>query len=82
MLIANFESGVHKLVEEISASYWEIFKKEIDSFTHLSKKGKELNEINDNIEYAYARGKISEQHYKLLSMKIRSSVNTNKNKNE
>ena len=45
MLIANFESGVDKLVEEISASYWEIFKKEIDSFTHLSKKGKELNEM-------------------------------------
>ena len=66
MLIANFESGVDKLVGEISASYWKIFKKEIVSFTHLSKKGKELNEINDNIEHAYARGKISEEHYKCL----------------
>jgi len=56
--------------------------KEIDSFTHLSEKdkGKELNEIKDNIEDAYAKGKISEQHYNLLNKKIESFVNTNENK--
>ena len=71
-----------KLVDDISISYQEIFKKEIDSFTHLSKKGKEkeLNEIKDNIEESYAKGKISEQHYNLLDKKMESFVNTNKNK--
>jgi hypothetical protein len=73
-----------KLVEDISISYLEIFKKEIDSFTHLSErdKEKELNEIKYNIEDACAKGKISELHYNLLNKKMESFVNTNKNKNK
>jgi hypothetical protein len=39
-----------------------------------------LNEIKDNIEESYAKGKISEQHYNLLNKKIESFVNTNENK--
>lgn len=43
-------------------------------------KEKELNVLKDHIEDAYAKGKISEQHYNLLNKKIESFVNTNKNK--
>jgi hypothetical protein len=39
-----------------------------------------LNEVKDNIEDAYAKRKIGEQHYNLLSKKIESFVNTNNNK--
>ena len=60
------------LVEEISASYWEIFNKEIDTLSKLSDKSKNLDEIRENIEYAFARGKINEQHYKLLNTKMNS----------
>ena len=45
------------------------FSRKIDSFIHLSEKEKGLNEIKDNIEDAYAKGKISEQHYNLLNKK-------------
>ena len=31
-------------------------------------------------EYAYARGKLNEQHYNLLNKKIESFVNSNKKK--
>jgi YVTN family beta-propeller protein len=67
-----------KLVDDISISYLEIFRKEIDSFTNLSEedKEKEVNEIKDNIEDAYTKGKISEQYYNLLNKKIESFVNT------
>jgi hypothetical protein len=72
-----------KLVDDISINYREIFRKEIDSFTNLSAKDKEkeLNEIKDNIEDSYTKGKISEQYYNLLNKKI-ESLNTNKNKNK
>jgi len=42
-------------------------------------KGEELNEIKDNIEDAYTKGKISQQHYNLLNKKIESFVITHKN---
>lgn len=43
-------------------------KKEIDSSDHLSQRDKdrELNEIKDSIEDAFAKRKLSEQHYNLL----------------
>ena len=69
-----------KLTDDISISYQEIFKKEIGSLTYLSEKDKELNVIKDNIEDAYAKGKISKQHYNLLNKKVESFVNANKNK--
>lgn len=60
-----------KLVNDISISYQEIFKKEIDLLgVDLSEKDKGLNEIKENIEDAYAKGKITEQHYNLLNKKI------------
>jgi YVTN family beta-propeller protein len=70
------------LVNDISINYREIFKKEINSFTRLSErdKEKELNEIKDNIEESYAKGKISDQHYNLLNKKIESLMSTNENK--
>jgi uncharacterized membrane protein len=73
-----------KLVDDISISYREI-KKEIDSLMidpSKEDKEKERNKIKDDIEDAYAKGKISEQHYNLLNKKIESFVNTNTNKNK
>jgi uncharacterized membrane protein len=72
-----------RLIEDISIRYQEIFKKEIDSLkTDLYQDDKEKwsNEIKDNIEDAYVKGKISEQHYNLLNKKIESIVNTDENK--
>jgi YVTN family beta-propeller protein len=70
-----------KLTDDISISYQEIFKKEIDSFNRMSEKDKDtgLSEVKDNIEDAYAKRKIGEQHYNLLSKKIESFVTTHKN---
>jgi hypothetical protein len=34
------------------------------------------NDWNMDIEYAYARGKLNEQHYNLLNTKIESFVNS------
>jgi YVTN family beta-propeller protein len=66
-----------KLIDDISISYREIFKREILSEEH---KEKQLDEIKDNIEDAFVKGKISEQHYNLLNKKIESFVNTGENK--
>jgi hypothetical protein len=38
------------------------------------------NDWNMDIEYAYARGKLNEQHYNLLNKKMESFVNSNKKK--
>jgi YVTN family beta-propeller protein len=70
-----------KLLDDISISYQEIFKREIDSVMIVSSdkdKEKGLNEIRDDIENACAKGKISELHYNLLNKRIESIVNTNK----
>ena len=36
----------------------------------MSEKQRQLNKIKDDIEYAFAKGKINEQQYDLLSKKI------------
>jgi DNA-binding beta-propeller fold protein YncE len=65
----------------ISASQGDWFTNTLASLSEEDKE-KELNEIKDNIEESYAKGKISEQHYNLLNKKIESFMNTNKNKLE
>jgi YVTN family beta-propeller protein len=74
-----------RLRSRTSILYQEIYKKIIDSLydlpiTHNSKGDRLLSKLEDNIEDAYAKGKINEQHYKLLNKKIQSFVNTNNNK--
>jgi hypothetical protein len=61
-----------KLLGEISISYREVFKKEIDSLNNISEnnKGKSLKKINNDISDAYAEGKINELHYNLLKEMI------------
>jgi YVTN family beta-propeller protein len=67
-----------KLVGDISISYQEIFRNEIDSMmTTLSEEDKEkrLNEIETEIEDLCAKGKISELHYNILGKRIEFFVN-------
>jgi uncharacterized membrane protein len=70
------------LKNEISVLYEEIHRKRIDSLNgrHDRDDGRLLHQIKDDIEDAFAKGKISEQHYNLLNKKIESFVNTNENK--
>jgi uncharacterized membrane protein len=50
------------LKDEISILYHEIYKKRNDSLNGSVP----VDKIKDDIENAYAKGMISEQHYKLL----------------
>jgi YVTN family beta-propeller protein len=56
--------------------------KQVYKDTDLSEKDKEkeLSKIKEEIEYAYAKGKLTEQQYNLLNKKIESFVNTDDNK--
>jgi hypothetical protein len=70
-----------KLASEISVSYREIFKKEIDSLKNVleNNKVKSLDKINNDISDAYAEEKINELHYNLLKEKISELDKKNKN---
>jgi YVTN family beta-propeller protein len=60
------------LKEEISVLYEEIYNKRLHSLIDISgRANKELfNRIKDDITDAYAKGKITEIHYELLTKKI------------
>jgi hypothetical protein len=70
-----------KLLDDISISYREIFRKEID-FVMVDRSGidkeKELNKIKHEIDDACAKGKITELHYNLLNKKIAGSEDNRK----
>jgi len=68
------EQQYTNLKNEISILYHEIYKKQIESLSSNSDKIS-LYKVIDNISDAYAKGKINEQHYKLLIEKISDSKN-------
>ena len=56
------------LKNEISNTYQKIFKNGIESLTDPDTEA--ISTIKNNIRDAYANGKITEMHYKLLNEKI------------
>ena len=63
------------LKNEISTLYEEIYKKKIGLLNGKDTNGALLDKIKDEINDSYAKGKISEQHYKLLNEKLSDSKN-------
>jgi uncharacterized membrane protein len=63
------EEHYTNLKSEISVVYEEIYKK-IDSLNGKDSNGIILDKVKDTIKDAYAKGRISEQHYQLLNEKI------------
>ena len=61
-----------KLGNELSVSYSEIFIKEIDSLSTLSKNEKveQLSRVKSNIENAYLKGRLNELHHTLLKNRL------------
>jgi hypothetical protein len=60
----------------ISILYEEIYKKKIDLLN-----GKDLDKIKDEINDSYAKGKINEQHYKLLNERLSDNKNNQQSNN-
>jgi len=75
------DAHYQNLKNEISVLYEEILKKRIDSFNgrNNTDDGRLLDQIKYDIEDTYAKGKISDAHYKLLNKKIESFVKTSDN---
>jgi uncharacterized membrane protein len=69
------EQHYNSLNNTISVLYEEIYKKKIDSLNRKNSHGPLLDKVKDDIKDAYAKGKITEQHYKLLNEKISDSKN-------
>jgi hypothetical protein len=61
-----------KLNDQISVLYHEIYKKIIDSFKPDNRNGMLLAKIREDVEDAYAKGKLNELHHKLLDKKLKS----------
>jgi hypothetical protein len=62
------------LKNEISVLYEEVHRNRIDSLNGITDRdnGRLLYKIKNDIEDAYAKGKISDQHYNLLNKRIES----------
>ncbi len=60
------EQHYNNLNNTISILYEEIYKKKIDSLNGKNSNRIFLDDVKENIKDAYAKGKLSEQHYKLL----------------
>jgi len=60
------------LKSQISIRFEEIYKKRVDSSIG---NGILLDKIKDDRRDAYSKGKLSEQHYKLLIEKVSDSKN-------
>ena len=73
------EQHYNNLKNEISMIYEEIYKKKIDSLKGKNANGILLDGVKENIKDAYAKGKINEQHYKLLNEKISDHKNNQAN---
>jgi YVTN family beta-propeller protein len=69
------EQHYDNLKNEISILYEQIYNNKIDSLNTDHDNGIALDKVKDDIKDAYAKGKISEQHYKLLNEKISDSKN-------
>jgi hypothetical protein len=57
----------------ISILYEEIYTKKIDSLNGKDNNRILLDNVKENIKHAYAKGRLNEQHYKLLIEKISDS---------
>lgn len=67
------EKHYGRLNNEISMLYEEIFKKRIESLSGSLKNPsskEQLKKLKDDLENAYSKQKITEQHYNLLNKKI------------
>jgi hypothetical protein len=64
------EQYYDNLNNTISLLYEQIYKKKIDSLNVKNTNEVVLNDIEENIKDAYAKGNLSEQHYNLLNEKI------------
>ena len=59
------------LEKEISSSYEEIYRKRLSIINPSDKGAKEkIKELQDDILYAFSKGKINETHYNILKEKI------------
>jgi len=76
------EQHYANLKSEISVLYEEIYKKKIDSLNGKHSRGIIMDKVKDEIKDAYAKGKMSEQHYKLLYEKISDSKNNQESINK
>jgi uncharacterized membrane protein len=70
------------LKNKISILYEELYNKRVDSLNDISDSNNKgpLNKIKDDIRDAYAKGKITEQHYSLLNERISDYEKKNNNK--
>jgi YVTN family beta-propeller protein len=75
------EHHYNNLNNTISILYEEIYKKKIDSLNGKNSNDIILDKVKDDIKDAYAKGKISEQHYDLLNEKISNSKNNQQSNN-
>ena len=76
------EQHYNNLNNKVSVLYEEIYKKKIDSLNGKDTKGALLDNIKDDINDSYAKGKISEQHYKLLNEKLSDNKNNRQSNND
>jgi hypothetical protein len=61
---------------QLSVLYHEIYKKLLDSLKLGDKSDSSLTKIREDVEDAYAKGKLNELHYNLLDKKLKSFENT------
>jgi YVTN family beta-propeller protein len=69
------EQHYNNLNNTLSILYEEIYKKKIDLLNGKGTNGALLDKIKDDINDSYAKGKINEQHYKLLNEKLCGNKN-------
>ena len=69
------EQHYNNLNNKASVLYEEIYKKKIDLLNGKDTKGVFLDKVREDINDSYAKGKITEQHYKLLNEKLSDNKN-------
>jgi hypothetical protein len=62
---------------QLSVLYHEIYKKLLDSLKPGDKSDSSLTKIREEVEDAYAKGKLNELHYTLLDKKLKSLTDIN-----
>jgi YVTN family beta-propeller protein len=73
------EQHYNNLNNKISVLYEEIYKKKIGLLNGKDTNVALLTKIKEDINDSYAKGKISEQHYKLLNEKLSNNKNNQQN---
>jgi YVTN family beta-propeller protein len=76
------EQHYTNLNNKVSVLYEEIYKKKIDLLNGKDANGALLDKVKDEINDSYAKGKISEQHYKLLNEKLSDNKNNQQSNND